>query len=61
MSGWQCPDLDKCDFDLCEMCIRWILHCQKHNLPLGIKTPEKPDLFGSCIYEHEDEEGPDAD
>lgn len=40
MSGWQCPDLDNCDFDLCEMCIRWILHCQRENQPLGIITPD---------------------
>ena len=27
--GWQNPDLDNYDFDLCEMCVRWCIHCEK--------------------------------
>ncbi len=34
--GWQCPDLDNCDFDLCEMCVRWALHCEKTGTDLGL-------------------------
>ena len=33
--GWQCPDRENCDFDICEMCIRWVLHCEKNKLDLG--------------------------
>ena len=32
--GWTCPR-DDTDFDLCEMCIRWAMHCEKHNLDVG--------------------------
>ena len=31
---WQCPD-EACDFDICDMCIRWLIHCQKNKLPTG--------------------------
>ena len=27
---WSCPDR-KCDFDLCEMCTRWCLHCERND------------------------------
>ena len=33
--GWQDPDRENCDMDLCEMCIRWILHCEKNKLDSG--------------------------
>ena len=26
--GWQCTNFDECDFDLCEMCLRWYVHCE---------------------------------
>ena len=44
MAGWQCT---KCDFDICEHCIRWVMHCDKTKKPLGIVTPDKPELFGT--------------
>ena len=31
---WSCPDRD-CDFDLCEMCTRWCLHCEKTGNDIG--------------------------
>ena len=34
--GWQCPDLDNCDFDLCEVCVRWVMHCEKTGTDLGL-------------------------
>jgi len=34
VEGWQCPDKDNCDFDLCDMCIRWIIHCEKNRIVL---------------------------
>ena len=39
IEGWQCPKLDECDFDLCEMCIRWAIHCEKTGTDLGLKEP----------------------
>ena len=27
---------DDCDFDMCEMCIRWALHCDKSGMDLGL-------------------------
>ena len=56
MSGWQCPDLDNCDFDLCEHCVRWIMHCVKENMPLGIVTPDQPELFGTDMPEEDEDE-----
>ena len=40
MSGWMCPDTDNCDFDLCEHCVRWILHCDNDKLDLGVIEPQ---------------------
>ena len=34
--GWQNPDLDNYDFDLCEMCVRWCIHCEKTGTDLGL-------------------------
>ena len=31
---WSCPDRD-CDFDLCEMCTRWCLHCERNEITVG--------------------------
>jgi len=46
MSGWQCPDLDNCDFDLCEHCIRWIMHCVEDKIEMGTVKPKKNEVFG---------------
>ena len=37
--GWQCPDRDNCDFDLCSMCIRWVIHCEKNKIELEWTEP----------------------
>ena len=34
IGGWQSPKRE-CDFDLCEMCIRWCLHCEKSGADFG--------------------------
>ena len=31
-----------CDFDLCEMCLRWCIHCEKNNLDIGWMNPAEP-------------------
>ena len=31
---WSCPD-SKCDFDLCEMCTRWCIHCERTGTDIG--------------------------
>jgi hypothetical protein len=46
MSGWQCPDLENCDFDLCEHCIRWIMHCVEDEIDMGAVKPKKNEVFG---------------
>ena len=28
---------NECDFDLCEMCVRWVAHCEKTGTHLGKK------------------------
>ena len=37
---WSCPD-SACDFDLCEMCTRWCLHCDRNGIDIGWAI-EKP-------------------
>ena len=27
----------ECDFDLCEMCVRWVVHCEKTGTDLGLR------------------------
>ena len=36
VEGYHCPDRDTCDFDLCDMCIRWIIHCEKKQDNLNV-------------------------
>ena len=38
MQGWRCSKAneEECDFDICEMCVRWALHCDKNSLELGL-------------------------
>ena len=41
IDGWTCPETTPdgeyaCDFDLCGMCIRWCIHCEKYNLDPGL-------------------------
>lgn len=43
MEGWSCQE---CEFDLCEACIRWAMHCAKDNIPLGLAFPDEPEKFG---------------
>ena len=38
---WSSEQQD-CDFDLCEMCIRWCIHCEKNNLDIGWVDPSAP-------------------
>lgn len=38
-AGYSCPD-DECDFDLCEMCIRWCLYCEENQLDFGWSVEE---------------------
>ena len=42
--AWRCVEQqegeqDDCDFDLCEMCVRWALHCKKTGNIMGV-VPE---------------------
>ena len=30
------------DFDLCEMCLRWCIYCEKNNLDIGWIDPSSP-------------------
>ena len=32
---WSCPDRE-CDYDLCEMCTRWCIHCEKNNVDIEL-------------------------
>ena len=34
--GWQNPDTQHFDFDLCEMCVRWCIHCERTGTDLGL-------------------------
>ena len=36
IEGWTSTNQDE-DFDLCEMCVRWCMHCEKNNLDLQLK------------------------
>ena len=38
---WSSEQQD-CDFDLCEMCIRWCIYCEKNNLDIGWVDPTAP-------------------
>ena len=49
--GWQCPDRD-CDFDICDMCIRWVLHCEKNSLEIKWKNAQ-PNPDGAAQQESE--------
>ena len=40
IEGWSSSN-EESDFDLCEMCIRWVLHCEKNKVPHGW-TEEDP-------------------
>ena len=40
VEGWQNPDRENYDMDLCDMCIRWIIHCEKNRLNLSWREPE---------------------
>lgn len=38
---WRCYQAlegseDDCDFDLCEMCVRWVIHCERTGSDLGL-------------------------
>ena len=45
--GWSSQN-PECDFDLCDMCIRWVLYCEKNRMDPGwiddepAKEPEDP-------------------
>ena len=38
--GYTSPNRDD-DFDLCEMCIRWIIHCEKNRIALTWREPDE--------------------
>ena len=40
IEGWQSMGEDE-DFDLCEMCIRWAIHCDRTGTELGLLTPKE--------------------
>ena len=36
--GYLC-EKEECDFDVCEMCVRWALHCEKNkSVKLGLAS-----------------------
>ena len=38
---WSSSNKDE-DFDLCEMCLRWCIYCEKNNLDIGWIDPSSP-------------------
>ena len=39
IEAWTSTGED-CDFDLCEMCIRWCIHCENQGIDPGLKPNE---------------------
>ena len=39
-AGWQRPDREGCDMDLCEKCIQWCLYCEQNGLDLGLSVEQ---------------------
>ena len=40
---------NECDFDLCEMCVRWTAHCEKTGIDLGTAPKATEDPYHELI------------